>query len=831
MVGPGGVPGGPGYGVGRAITPSNTDLDYLVQQATQAQGKATTAGALAPGAKINGVLFTGATNITITSGTTHTLTLGTGLSGGSFNGSVAVTATVTGAPWSGVTGTPTSLAGYGITDAYTKTASDARFAAIAGPFPWADVSGTPTSLAGYGITSPLNIAQGGTALSAYTVGDVLYASGTTALSKLGIGAANTVLTSSGSAPQWGPLACVSVSKTIIVAPSGGDFTTLAAALASLASTVIADGTEVTIQVNDGTYTSTSPILMDQVFGNNIQIVGQNTYAVNVTSIQSSSGSAGAWALVLNVSTVANVAVNDYIVLSAPSGGTLPSYLAGCFKITNVDAVNTRITIASTHQNATAPSGSVAATGVVCKTIFAFTGCDGFRIWNGGALYMDKIVVVGDGTASTNGISLQDVGRVFVTTVVGVVGFGATNIFVNYNAELNSTGLLVASGAGADGFVVDSGGVLDVSAAIASGNGLDGVNAVAGFWRAQSSIATGNAAAGFLSQKGGQVVLKNPAATGNTTWGFLTASQGLISRTGATASNNGSGSFADGFVTTGIGINGTAVSQTGIVLSGTTTAAGGAARGIFVEPTLAAAANNDELWGLQIGSAYTPGVLTGLDVRGLVLASFSVAAFTSPADPKMMTIGVLTGTGATNAYGIQIGNVTGATNNYLIASSTVATFNITAAGALTLASTGTFGGLLTASNGLTVATGKTVTITGTTITGAPTWGSGQTFPTVTSTGVATFNADAKIATVGFGLYVKEGTNATMGTATLVAGTVTVATSKVTANSRIFISRQNDPATLGVLPCDVTGRTAGTSFTITSSSVLDTASVAWILIEPA
>lgn len=163
--GPGGVPGGPGYGVGRAITPSNTDLDYLTQAAQLATAKATSAAVLSPGATINGILFTGAAPITITSGTTHVLTLGAGLSGGSFNGSVAVTATVTGAPWSGVTG-------------------------------------TPTSLAGYGITSPLNVAQGGTAIASYTIGDTLYASGATTLSTLGIGAANTVLTSSGSQPQW-----------------------------------------------------------------------------------------------------------------------------------------------------------------------------------------------------------------------------------------------------------------------------------------------------------------------------------------------------------------------------------------------------------------------------------------------------------------------------------------------------------------------------------------------------------------------------------------------------------------------------------------------------
>lgn len=47
-----------------------------------------------------------------------------------------------------------------------------------------------------------NAATGGTGQTSYTAGDVLYASASTTLSKLAIGAANRVLTSSGSAPQW-----------------------------------------------------------------------------------------------------------------------------------------------------------------------------------------------------------------------------------------------------------------------------------------------------------------------------------------------------------------------------------------------------------------------------------------------------------------------------------------------------------------------------------------------------------------------------------------------------------------------------------------------------
>lgn len=60
---------------------------------------------------------------------------------------------------------------------------------------------------------------GGTGLTSYTAGDLLYYASGTALSKLGIGAANTVLTSSGSAPQWstnlniGSLTATSISNS------------------------------------------------------------------------------------------------------------------------------------------------------------------------------------------------------------------------------------------------------------------------------------------------------------------------------------------------------------------------------------------------------------------------------------------------------------------------------------------------------------------------------------------------------------------------------------------------------------------------------------------
>jgi hypothetical protein len=88
---------------------------------------------------------------------------------------------------------------------------------------------------------------------------------------------------------------------------------------------------------------------------------------------------------------------------------------------------------------------------------------------------------------------------------------------------------------------------------------------------------------------------------------------------------------------------------------------------------------------------------------------------------------------------------------------------------------------------------------------------------------------KIQTAGDGICIKEGTNATMGIATLTAGSTNVSTSKVTASSRIFLTTQVPGGTVGY--AYVSSRGVGTGFTITSTSGSDTSQVAWLIIEPA
>ena len=91
-----------------------------------------------------------------------------------------------------------------------------------------------------------------------------------------------------------------------------------------------------------------------------------------------------------------------------------------------------------------------------------------------------------------------------------------------------------------------------------------------------------------------------------------------------------------------------------------------------------------------------------------------------------------------------------------------------------------------------------------------------------------NGHLDITTAGAGLQVAEGANAKQGTAVLVAGTVTVANTSVTANSRIFLTCQIPGGTPGFLR--ISARTAGVSFTILSSNAADTSTVAYEIFEP-
>lgn len=84
----------------------------------------------------------------------------------------------------------------------------------------------------------------------------------------------------------------------------------------------------------------------------------------------------------------------------------------------------------------------------------------------------------------------------------------------------------------------------------------------------------------------------------------------------------------------------------------------------------------------------------------------------------------------------------------------------------------------------------------------------------------------LPTAGGGVSIKSGANARCGTAVLAAGTITVANTSVTANTRVMVTVQTPGGTQGFIS---TSKVNATSFTVTSTSATETSTVAWELVE--
>lgn len=114
-------------------------------------GNASTATTFQTACTINGVSFNGSSNITVTANTPNTLTRGTYLTGTDFNGGAATTWAVD-ATSANTASKVVARDASGNFSAGTITASLTGTASNASAVPWSGVSGKPTTLSGFGIT-------------------------------------------------------------------------------------------------------------------------------------------------------------------------------------------------------------------------------------------------------------------------------------------------------------------------------------------------------------------------------------------------------------------------------------------------------------------------------------------------------------------------------------------------------------------------------------------------------------------------------------------------------------------------------------------------------
>lgn len=99
--------------------------------------------------------------------------------------------------------------------------------------------------------------------------------------------------------------------------------------------------------------------------------------------------------------------------------------------------------------------------------------------------------------------------------------------------------------------------------------------------------------------------------------------------------------------------------------------------------------------------------------------------------------------------------------------------------------------------------------------------------VNGSGTNNFVGNVRITSAGETLQLQSGANACIGLATLVAGTVTVATTAMSGAGQVFVTCQTPGGTPGFLR--VANKVNGVGFDIVSSSGTDTSTVAWMIIE--
>lgn len=149
----------------------------------------------------------------------------------------------------------------------------------------------------------------------------------------------------------------------------------------------------------------------------------------------------------------------------------------------------------------------------------------------------------------------------------------------------------------------------------------------------------------------------------------------------------------------------------------------------------------------------------------------------------------------------------------------------------MAAPGAIGGTTPAAGTFTAVTATTGDVTATLGDIVSSAGSVSAATTVTATlgDVTATNGDLSLGTAGNKLKITEGANASMGVSGALSGTpgtITISTTAVTANSRIFLTRASAAGTLGNLT--VASIVAGNSFDITSDAN-ETSTVNWLIIN--
>jgi hypothetical protein len=283
-------------------------------------------------------------------------------------------------------------------------------------------------------TQPVSV--GGTGLVTYTQGDMLFASATATLNQLNIGVADTVLTSTGSAPQWS----TGLTVARAIAATGAAVTTGSTAQATVFDTnakavsIGGAATSVAIGSSSANESFTSNVKSYSTGGSSSPVVTANVGLTGVISTVARNGSN-----IATITTTANHGLTTGDVITVV-----------CTSDTGFNAVQTAVTVTGLTTFTYADAGAIVSTtagtgsvfiGAVGMTLGSTTsGADTYLAFGSNPIAAGVragMLVQGNAfiPAGTT-VSGVDAGRVYLSTAVtGIISSGSPIAFTDTNASM------------------------------------------------------------------------------------------------------------------------------------------------------------------------------------------------------------------------------------------------------------------------------------------------------------------------------------------------------------------------------------------------------------
>ena len=173
------------------------------------------------------------------------------------------------------------------------------------------ITGVGTLTAGTWNASTIGVGYGGTGLASYTTGDLLYASGSTTLSKLALGTTNYVLTAGASAPQYVAQSTLSVGS----ATTATTATNVAGGAAGSLVYQTGAATTSTLALGTTNYVLTAGASAPQYVAQSTLSVGSATNATNTTNVALTAGSGATNYILFSSAATGNQATNTNTLLT------------------------------------------------------------------------------------------------------------------------------------------------------------------------------------------------------------------------------------------------------------------------------------------------------------------------------------------------------------------------------------------------------------------------------------------------------------------------------------------------------------------------------------